>query len=324
MKKVILMGILLISIACGGGGGGASDSTATTSTSSTDSFYVVDYSEQTLNNPSLSAEFKTSFSAGALTGVVDSTRTLQAVAMSNETEVIPQIKIALKTGAVSSTVITSKYNVVVYGLLNSASAVMVGMYQIDFSTSPTAVVSVGGLSNNNSTALLNSGTITGDLTLSSDGKATYDTNWSGAFSSDLKTFLFTNSTDGKLLMLGSTVSTHAVSEIEGTKNTVLMLQYADPAGTTDTSLITSGSGAGTVIYQNALISPTITYTRSNSNISVPTGARNYNLAADTSILEIKSTDTSSLTENGYIGSSSFFVMINPDSISRPAFSIIFL
>ncbi len=323
MKKMLLIGVLLISIACGGGGGGSSDPGTTTATTSTDSFYVVDYSEQTLNSPSLSAGFETSFAAGSLTGVIDSTKTLQAVAMSNETEVIPQIKIALKTGAVSSSV-NSKYNVVVYGLLNSASAVMVGMYQIDFSTSPTAVVSSGGLSNANSNVLLSSGVITGDLTLSSDGKATYDTNWSGAFSTDLNTFLFTNSTDGKLFMIGSMVSTHTVSEIEGTKNTVLMLQYADPAGTTDTSLITSGSGAGTVIYQNSLISPTVTYTRSNSSVAVPTGTRNYNLATDTSIVEIKSTDTSSLTENGFISSSNFFIVINPDSISRPAFSIIFL
>jgi hypothetical protein len=326
MRSIFPVLILILSIACGGGGGGGDASTTSTSTATinTDSFFVVKYSEQNINSPSLSGEFTTSFSKGSLTGVEDSTRTIQAVAMASETEVKPELHLALKTGNISTTV-NSKYNIAVYGLYNSTADVMVGMYQVDFSTSPATVTIAGGLSTTNSQSLLDSGLITGILELKETGRATYDNNWSGAFSSDAKTFLLTNSTDGKLVMLGSKVETHTASEIEGTRTSVVIMQYADPVGSTNSSQITAASAAGPVIYRDSITSPDLTYTRSNNDVNVPSGSRKYNLSTeDTSIIEIRSTDNNALTESGYIGASKFFVVLNPDSITRPAFSIIFL
>lgn len=321
LKLIVSPVIIALTISCGGGGGGDSVATTnTTSSTSTDEFYIVNYEESTLNSPSISSEFTSSFSqeSASFKGLVDSSKVLQGEAKANELETSPKFRLALKTGTITGSV-SGVYHVVVYGLVNASSRVVVGQYTIDFSQNPVVVTNASSILNTYAQALNSAGTLTSTISVTEKGRVTYG-NWSGAISADLNTMLLTNTVDGKMFLLATKQSSFTSSVIEGSNTVISVSQYKD-----DNSQTTIASSGGTATYENGTnnASASVVHTSTDNKVSIPSGSRTFGLnSSDTSVIELKN-GNGDVTELGFISSDNYFVNINPDNPDRPLLSIIF-
>lgn len=250
-----------------------------------------------------------------LTGSFAESRTLQAGARANPADLPPDLLLVLKHGRPSGTV-SGIYNAVVYG--PHSGQVCVGQFRIDFSTPSDAgpTVTQTGISNTLSQNLL--GVLPSLTTFSVDpkGLVTWGT-WKGAIDAESTSLLLYRE---RLFLLASKRTTHVESELSGQQwNTAVLMQYKD-----DTT-VTVASGKGTASFSGGRFgvnSPK--FTQTNQNVQIPTGTRPYRLSSsDSSLLQIGADDTfASITEQGFLGSADFHVVINPDSSERPALLVI--
>lgn len=319
-RLVLLASIIMFSIACGGGGGGGGAS-ETTTTNSTDKFFSVLYKGNALNSPTVTASVVSSVSTSLTSGKLDGATNLQGGANSSETDPNPEFLLYLKIGT-HSNVPTVKYNAVVYGL--HSSAVTVGTYSIDFSSSSSPSVAQTGISNSNSVSMLSE--LPSATTFSVNSGAVTWGSWTGGIDADSNTILL--SRDNRLFLLASKVATHASSALAGkTFNTSINILQANDSSTT--TEFTVASGAGPVNFNGAGsvgITTAYKFSQTNQNVSIPTGsARPWRLnSSDSSLLEISDASAfTNLTEYGFLGGSEFHVLVNPDNTDRPSLIIFF-
>jgi hypothetical protein len=310
----LLLTTFCLAIACGGGGG--SDATASSTVSG--ALYSVDYLESVVNQPSMTGSYVSSTSFGELKGATSGARALYVGAQADAGELQPQLKLALKYGAISSANLTGTYHVVAYGLADSASQVSVAQYSLDFSSEPPSIVTEGVASNAAGiSGMLPSGS--DNFIVGLDGKVTWG-DWVGGVSENEKTLLLSKN---KVFLLGSKVAT-AQNLLEGqTANMVLLFQYDQPSQNTGSAYgslsFSGGEMTSTVQEDNLTTSSDSNFPNSGSRYFAQDGSASSLIKLYSSSSYVLGTTTPN--EQGFVGSEEFLVVINPDNSVRPSLSI---
>ncbi len=306
---------LLFGLACGGGGSSGATTAATTATATGEAYYYVRYKEPLPNAPTLEAgEWSSAVSNAGLTGNFDTKRTLQAGARANPADLPPDLLLILKKKAPAAQ-FSGNYNAIVYGLF--ASQVTSGQFLMEFSTSPAAPYArSSGITNSNSQPMLGELPSGSAWAVDAAGNVTWG-GWKGAVDGGATTLLLHKD---KLLLLGSKRADHADSEVAGKDfQSLALLQYHDGSSTT------AASGAGTSRFKDGRFGAvSMVFTQTNIGVAIPTAGRPYRLRpTDSSLIQISSVeDFSDTTEQGFLGSTDFHAIINPDTANRPALLIL--
>ena len=301
--------LALLAIACGGGGGGGESSAK----SFEGSYYTVDFSGATTDQPLINSSYSASVSFDLDGEFITSSRELLVGVNADAGELTPRIRLSLKYGGVSGGNLSGNYNGVIYGLPDLGGKVAVAQYNLDFSTStPSAnTVMVADNAAPLTAKLPGSGNT---FQLDAQGAIQWG-DWQGGVSQNGNTLLLSS---GNLFLLGSKVA--ADSQDLSSKvfqNSASVFQVDGDPGTALSKITFTTTQMSLEIDDDLVSTPGNV---PNSNVT-----RGFSQTGTGSSLIILTHETiGDQREQGFVGSEEFFVVINPDNSDRPTLSVGFL